>query len=125
MVAVLDTSIVLAIAFDEAERAAAARRLRKATALFASPLLEAEFAAACRRMNRDVDVAALAELEWLVPSGRLSAEIAQVLEAGAVRGADCWHLATALWFAPRPTDIAFLTLDKQQRDVAKALGFVT
>ena len=55
----------------------------------------------------------------------LSEQIARVLEAGYVRGADCWHLATALYIAPDPGEIVFLTLDHRQRDIAKALGFAT
>jgi hypothetical protein len=41
------------------------------------------------------------------------------------RGADCWHLATALYLSPDPSALTFLTLDLAQRHVAKALGFQT
>lgn len=123
MVAVVDTSFVLAIAFDEPGRAAAERKLKRLTAMFASPLLEAEFLAACRRMGQGPAPAALHHVEWLTPPGRLSLELRRVLDAGALRGADAWHLATALWFAPRPSEVAFLTLDARQREVATALGF--
>jgi len=47
----------------------------------------------------------------------------RALEAGDVRGADCWHLATALYVAPEPSELAFLTLDLAQRKVVRALGF--
>jgi hypothetical protein len=40
-----------------------------------------------------------------------------------MRGADCWHLATALYVAPNPSELTFLTLDLAQRKVAKTLGF--
>jgi hypothetical protein len=46
-----------------------------------------------------------------------------LLDAGYVRGADCWHLATALYLAPDAGDLVFLTLDLRQRAVAKTLGF--
>ncbi|MDX2194335.1 MAG: hypothetical protein NW201_13350 [Gemmatimonadales bacterium] len=39
--------------------------------------------------------------------------------------ANCWHLAVALFVAERPKDVTFLTLDVQQRERAKALGFRT
>jgi hypothetical protein len=42
-----------------------------------------------------------------------------------VRGADCWHLATALYLAPDPGELTFVTLDAHQQSVAKSLGFRT
>lgn len=48
-----------------------------------------------------------------------------MLEQGYVRGADCWHLATALHLAGEPGRVVFLTLDRRQRDVALRLGFPT
>jgi hypothetical protein len=46
-----------------------------------------------------------------------------VLRVGYRRGADSWHLATALYLAPDPVAISFLTLDEPQLRVARALGF--
>jgi hypothetical protein len=46
-----------------------------------------------------------------------------VLDAGYLRGADCWHVATALYVSPEPSRLSFLTLDERQRDVARTLGF--
>jgi len=40
-----------------------------------------------------------------------------------VKGAHLWHLACALFLAPEPKDLAFLTLDKRQEAVARKLGF--
>ena len=65
----------------------------------------------------------LAKVRWIMPDRPLNDEIGRVLNAGYVRGADCWHLATALYLAPEPADISFLTLDLRQRGVARALGF--
>ena len=45
------------------------------------------------------------------------------LRAGNLRGADLWHIATALYAAPEPAAIAFVTLDRRQASVAAALGF--
>ena len=67
----------------------------------------------------------LDELEFVIPTRSLGAEIIRVLDAGYVRGADCWHLATALYLAPDPGELTFVTLDVRQREVAKALGFAT
>ena len=52
----------------------------------------------------------------------LSREIHEVLAAGYLRGADCWHVAVALNYSP-DRDLTFLTLDKAQRAVAAKLGF--
>ena len=64
-------------------------------------------------------------MEWVHPVRPLSLEIARVLQTGYVRGADCWHLATALYVAHDAANLVFLTLDQRQREIAKALGFAT
>ena len=48
-----------------------------------------------------------------------------VFAAGYVRGADSWHLATALHASADPTELTFVTLDSSQRNVAKRLAFKT
>lgn len=53
----------------------------------------------------------------------LAGELARALQAGYLRGADLWHIAMALYIAPRAEDIGFITLDGTQREVASALGF--
>ena len=67
----------------------------------------------------------LSEIQWIEPNRALTAEITRVLTAGYVRGADCWHLASALFLAPNPTGFTFLTRDVRQREVAQTLGFET
>lgn len=119
----VDTSAIIAIAFGEPGAAAVQRRLRRALRVHASPLLEAEVAAACRREKRPLDPQWTAALQWIHPHRSLAAEIDQVLNAGYVRGADCWHLATALYATPDPGGITFLTLDTRQGSVATDLGF--
>jgi predicted nucleic acid-binding protein len=126
--AYVDTSCLAAIAFDERNSRAMQRRLASFDELVAAPLLEAELRAALRREGSHGSVALdelLEPIAWIAAERALSAEIATVLAAGYVRGADCWHLATALYFSPEPTAISFLTLDERQREVARALGFKT
>jgi hypothetical protein len=55
----------------------------------------------------------------------ISTEIDRVLAFGYVRGADCLHLATALYLAPNAGQLTFLTLDVGQRAVARKIGFKT
>lgn len=123
-VAYVDTSCLVAIAFGEKGGRAVSRRMKEFDELVSANLLEAELAAAFRREG--VDRAGLpVPVSWVIPDQPLSAEIAQVLAAGYVRGADCWHLATALYLAETPGDITFLSLDARQVQVATALGFRT
>jgi predicted nucleic acid-binding protein len=122
-IAYVDTSCLVAIAFGERGAAALARRLEGFDVLAASDLLEAELRSAFLREDVGQEPAMLGAISWVVPDRPLHAEIATVLEAGYVRGADCWHLATALYLAEDPAAISFLTLDERQTAVAKTLGF--
>lgn len=122
-VAYVDTSCVIAIAFGERGAKALARRLAGFDELVSANLLEAELRAAFVREGIDTKLGAVPAISWVVPDRPLSREITRVLEAGYVRGADCWHLAAALYLAEDPATLPFLTLDERQREVADALGF--
>ncbi|MGH7593917.1 MAG: PIN domain-containing protein [Gemmatimonadales bacterium] len=124
-VAYVDSSVVLAIAFAERGGPTLAKRLKRFPRLCSAPLLEAEVLAALRREEQPLDEGWLDSLTWIHPERPLRQEISRVLKTGYLRGADCWHLATALYVAPNPRDLTFLTLDARQRDHAAALGFAT
>ncbi len=64
-------------------------------------------------------------ISWIIPDRSLAEELKSVAKAGYLRGADLWHLACACYLAPNPKEIAFLTLDARQREVAERLGFPT
>jgi len=113
----------VAIAFGEPRAAAIERRLGAFDELVASNLLEAELRAAFARERVPFDDASVSAVAWILPDRRLHPEIARVLQAGYARGADCWHLATALYVAGDPGAISFLTADARQGELAKALGF--
>lgn len=122
--AYVDTSVLISVAFDQSGSKVLSRRLNSFENLISSNLLEAEFHAAFAREGRVVDRSSLRRVAWILPERPLEDEIAQVLEHGYVRGADCWHLATALYSVARePSSISFLTLDSRQRTIARALGF--
>lgn len=121
--AYVDTSCVVAIALAEAGAASVIRRLAPFDALYSSNVMEAELYSALQRERVSPDGSALERIGWVIPDRPLHAEIARVLKAGHVRGADCWHLATALYLADDPGEISFLTLDMRQWSVARKLGF--
>lgn len=92
--------------------------------LISSNLLEAEVRAALSRERTPPRDDLLEPVAWILPDRPLTTEIALVLRAGYVRGADLWHLACAL-YAANASQLAFLTLDDRQRVVAEVLGFQT
>jgi hypothetical protein len=98
--------------------------LESAEAVHSSNLLEAEFRAALVREEVEDDEL-IESIDWVIPDRPLSPEIERVLEIGYLRGADLWHVTCALFLEPRPHELEFLTLDKQQRAVVRELGFPT
>jgi len=122
-VAYVDTSVMVALAFAEphAERMKAC--LRECDYILSSNLLEAEFRSALLREGIEERADFLAAIGWVIPDRPLSEEFRRVSLAGFLRGADLWHLACALYLSPEPGEMAFLTLDSRQADVASSLGF--
>ncbi|MCE2441205.1 MAG: PIN domain-containing protein [Candidatus Latescibacteria bacterium] len=123
--AYVDTSVLAAIAFDEPDAVTLAGQLAESDSLLSSNLLEAELRAAFAREGVEYQKRMVAGIEWVLPQRSLAPEFAAVLEIGYLRGADLWHIATALYAAPNPGELLFLTLDDRQGAVAAALGFVT
>lgn len=122
--AYVDTSCLVAIAFDEPGVRRVARRLERYDRLFASNLLEAEFRSALLREKvEDRADALLSWITWVYPNRPLTQEFKRISTAGYLKGADMWHLAHALFLAPEGKGLDFLTLDHHQRDVSTLLGF--
>ena len=124
-VAYVDTSALVAVALGERAGDAMAQRLNEFTSVMSSNLLEAELRSVYAREKRNFEATRLAGVEWVMPNRPLSPEIALVLDTVYMRGADLWHLATALFIAPDPGVMYFLTLDKRQHAAASILGFQT
>ncbi len=122
-VAYVDTSCLVAIAFGEPGASAVSRRLKKFDELVSSNLLEAEWRATFVRERSAPSPHLPVALSWILPDRPLHKEIEQVLSTGYVRGADCWHLATALYLAEDPATLSFVTADERQHEVARTLGF--
>jgi predicted nucleic acid-binding protein len=119
----VDTSALVALAFEEPGHDELSRLLGSDSELFAAPLLEAEFRAVLAREQIEDGLGLLDAFRWVLPDRTLSSELDRVFASGYVRGADAWHLATALFLVERPEDLPFLTLDQRQRSAAEALGF--
>ena len=122
--AYVDTSCLVAIAFDEPQRADVTSRLGGHDVLLSSNLLEAEFRATLVREAGGVDTTLFSWIKWVLPDRPISIEITRVLQAGYLRGADLWHVAAAIYVTSEPGDLTFLTLDRRQREIAAALGFM-
>ena len=124
--AYVDTSCLVAIAFDDPGATGLAARLQRFDRLFASNLLEAELRSALTREGVDGrEDSALSWLTWIYPNRPLTAEFARITALGYLKGADLWHLASALFLASDAKRLTFVTLDKRQKDVAAKLGFST
>ena len=126
--AYIDTSFLLAILFGEPRSRALRGVLVGFGRAFASDLLVAEALAAAAREGLDPTVVlpALRSVSLVLPQRSLEPEMAEVLRHGHLRGADLWHLACALFLADTArSDLAFLSRDKEQRRVARRLGFPT
>ncbi len=98
-------------------------RIESMDRVFASNLLEAELRATFVRERVPADHPLLGRVTWVLPDRPLGREIGVVLAAGYLRGADLWHLASALFLAGNPRDLPFVTLDERQEVVARRLGF--
>lgn len=124
-IAYVDTSVLTAIAFDEPGAAECAVMLDGFTRLISSNLLEAELRAAFLREKLDFQERIVDGIDWILPNRTLAPELATVLETGYLKGADLWHVATALYVSPQAESLSFASLDTRQSDVARTLGFPT
>ncbi|MGA2263489.1 MAG: hypothetical protein ABSH28_18895 [Acidobacteriota bacterium] len=121
--AYIDTSLVIGIRFQKSPPATV--RMVRRYELFSSELLIAEVLAFGKResMAEDLLWDALKGLSWIIPDGSISEALRRVIHFGYARGANLWHLACACYLSPNPGELAFLTLDEQQRQLASHLGF--
>ena len=125
-VAYVDTSALVAIAFGEPSGDAMAQRLIEFTTMLSSNLLEAELRSAYSRERRHFEADRVSRVEWVMPdSAAVSRRLPLCWTPVYMRGAAVWHMATALYVAPDPSNMYFMTLDKRQRATASVLGFRT
>ena len=124
--AYVDGSAMLAVAFHEPSGPGVAERLARFDALHSSVLLEAEIRAAFVRERLRFNSSLLNRFDWIHPTRPLSSEITEALQIRYLRSGDLLHVATALYgVRDLSLDLAFITLDNNQREVAEGLGFAT
>jgi len=125
-VAYIDTSLLIHVRFEDAGRRVG-RRIEAYERLFSAELLLAEMHAFAKREGIDVSAVldAVAGISWVLPERTVARELARIVEHGYARGADLWHLACACYLSPVTSEIAFLTRDASQRQIAARLGFQT
>lgn len=122
-VAYVDTSALVAVFFGEPGGGALGSRLDNFSEVVSANLLEAEIRSVMHREEQVYGDDLLVGVKWVLPDRPLGPECKAVLEAGYLRGADLWHLATALYLVDDPKELTFVTRDRRQGEVASALGF--
>ena len=110
-VAYVNTSVLRAICLDEPGSALCASKLGEFSRRIASSVLAAELRAVFARENLPFHETATSGIEWILPDRTLAREIAQVLDTRHLRGADLWHVASALFVSPKSGDLSFATRD--------------
>ena len=124
-IAYVDTSAIASVVLKDDGWEAVAHTIASFSSLVSSNLLEAELRSACRRERLPFTDDLTRGISWVIPNRSLGSEFEMALDVGYVRGADLWHIATALYMPYDPPSVSFLSLDQQQRTVAAALGFQT
>jgi len=121
-IAYIDSSCLVAISLDEPGSRDLLVKISRFDRLFSSNLLEAELRSALAREGVGGRYL-LAWMHWVFPRRPLTREIDQILESGILKGADLWHLACAIFLRLQVSDLSFLTIDSNQGQVARSLGF--
>lgn len=122
-VAYVDTSALVTVAFGQPRAEEVAAILDEMDQQVSANLLEAEVRAAFSREGRPYDDNLLTDVDWVYPAHPLSSEMAIALSRGHLRGADLWHVATAMLVTVKSGPTYFVTLDARQASVAALLDF--
>ena len=121
--AYIDTSVLVAIAYGEEGHKEIASRLSDLDRAFASNIVEAELHALLSAEGHKKETGRLTRcLTWVYPHRPLSQEYARILAAGKAAGTALWHLACALYLQEEVGELAFLSADTQQAELATRLG---
>lgn len=123
----VDSSTLVGVLFNEEEASVHYKHVKTYDEATSSYLLEAEIYSACARES--IEFAKADELieclSLVIPDRSLKKEYCRIFDRGYCRGADAYHLATALYLDPSCQELTFLTTDGSQSDVARKIGFKT
>lgn len=123
-VAYVDSSCMVSVTVGEPGYRELMARLSRFDQLFSSNLLEAELRSVLMREGGEGMLRnPLSWFYWVFPYRTLTPEIQSILDLGYLKGSDLWHLACALFLSRKVDNLCFLTLDRQQGDIARSLGF--
>lgn len=123
----IDSSVIVALMFEESESQKMRGWLNKADELVSANLLEAEvFSAGFReKITKNEIMSFVDKVSLFFPPDSLERELDEVLRLSYIRGADAYHLSAALRLDPKRKKLIFLTHDHKQRLSAEKLGFKT
>ena len=129
MIFYLDTSAWIAWKFKQAGSDIFKKIALDSDTVISCPLFVSEYVSFLKRneiLSQTRYEEELDFIRWIFPAVPLFKEYSQCGKLGFLRGADLYHIATALWFAQdRPSELIFLTCDLKQKEAAKKLGFKT
>lgn len=123
----VDTSAVVAVLLGEPGAGTVRGALARYSEAHSSNLLEAELRSVLARegIAWERASASMTGWRWVYPDRSLGEECQRILAKGFLHGSDLWHVACALYLAPGPGGIDFVTLDRRQAKVASAVGLRT
>ena len=117
----VDTSVVAALLFAEKNYKDVNKRLNQADRIVSSHLMIAKR----EDISFDDIDQYLQYFDIAVPDRTLQAEVISILEQTYCRGADAFHIATAIYLDPKMEKLKFYSFDKQQLVAAKNIGLKT
>ena len=122
----VDSSVICAAIFGDHDMTLLSKLVRQKTKLISAYLLEAEVLSAAVREKADIQEtkSQLSKISF-VKSSTLLVQLERVFTMGYLRGADAFHVATALWLAGSHKELEFFSFDENQVKVAKTLGLST
>ena len=121
--AYIDTSVPMAIHYNEPAGVGIARRLNNVQMMMSSPILEAELLWATDNDGLPDIRRQTARFLWVMPHDTPTVEIGRVHRVANLEPLRLWHLAIALQAKRHLPGLAFMTLDEQQQSAAQELGF--
>jgi predicted nucleic acid-binding protein len=121
----VDSSIIVSLLLKEKGYHSYRKILENADLALSSSLIEAEVYSVAAREKIPLQKAEefIQLVSLVIPERSLQKEYFSIFEKNFSRGADTFHLATALYLDPSASELTFMTADKNQGRIAAKLGF--